>query len=142
MRSQVMNQRVPQSNPDLVELEIANYLPKIGLYKHNQEISLICILGIAGFCIIISLYIQKTWDKAHNFLSNLLPHLEDPDESSDGVVDISSEKVTSVASNVGETLNKMFMKLNDEIVDAKCDFGNIISAKGRNNSQTIIILDG
>ena len=31
MRSQVMNQRVPQNNPDLVELEIANYLPKIGL---------------------------------------------------------------------------------------------------------------
>lgn len=114
MRSQVMNQRVPQSNPDLVELEIANYLPKI---------------GIAGFCIIISLYIQKTWDKAHNFLSNLLPHLDDPDEPSDGVVDISSEKVTLVASNVGETLNKMFMKLNDEIVDAKCDFGNIISTK-------------
>ena len=37
-----MNQRVPQSNPDLVELEIANYLPKIG--KHYQEkISFICI---------------------------------------------------------------------------------------------------
>ena len=34
MRSQVMNQRVPQSNPDLVELEIANYLPKIGSYNH------------------------------------------------------------------------------------------------------------
>ena len=132
-----MNQRVPQSNPDLVELEIANYLPKIG--KHYQEkISFICILGIAGFCIIISLYIQKTWDKAHNFLSNLLPHLEDPDEPSDGVVDISSEKVTSIASNVGETLNKMFMKLNDEIVDAKCDFGNIISAKGSRSSLDVI----
>ena len=25
----------------------------------------------------------------------------------------------------------MFMKLNDDIVDAKCDFGNIISPKGK-----------
>jgi len=114
MRSQVMNQRVPQSNPDLVELEIANYLPKI---------------GIACFFVIVSLYIQKTWDTAHNFLSNLLPRIDELDESPDEVVDISSEKITSVASNVGETLNKMFMKLNDEIVDAKCDFGNVISAK-------------
>ena len=104
--------------------------------------SIIFISGIAGFCIIISLYIQKTWDKAHNFLSNLLPHLDDPDEPSDGVVDISSEKVTSVASNVGETLNKMFMKLNDEIVDAKCDFGNIVSAKGNWRSKTSFVLDG
>ena len=32
-----MNQRVPQSNPDLVELEIANYLPKIGLYNQNNN---------------------------------------------------------------------------------------------------------
>ena len=88
-------------------------------------------LGIAGFCIIISLYIQKTWDTAHNFLSNLLPGLEEIDDPSNEVGDFSSDKTTSVATNVGETLNKMFMKLNDDIVDAKCDFGNIISPKGK-----------
>ena len=68
--------------------------------------------------------------KAHNFLSNLLPHIDELDGSSEEVQDLSSEKITSVATNVGETLNKMFMKLNDDIVDAKCDLANIISPKG------------
>ena len=103
------------------------------IHRHPLGFAIfIFILGIASLFFIVTLYIQKTWDKARNILTDLLPGLEDLDEQdADSLhTDDVMIKSTGVSQNVGNIMNTMFMRINDEIVDAKCDIENIISPKG------------